>query len=382
MTPENTWHIGPAEVAGNTLTCLISGERPGGFELRFETEGDFKPTPDDGTAALITALVPAMRYGADITCDSPVDPLLLRRIPGIQRILTTWYPARLKSVKITATPGPFRLPKAATSATFFSGGVDSWHSLIGNLGVLTHAILVTGFDFREKQDRLAEEIRTRLAPAVESYGVRLTGVKTNLREFTEPHAGWGEEQHGAALAAAAAVLSPYFGRVVIPGSYQFTRLEPWGSHPVLDSLWSTSAASLSYFGVEATRPQKIESLLNEPTALRHLRVCYENPADEYNCGTCAKCLVTMIAWKLSDPDAKFPSFARPLSVESVRRHRITIDTMEEAFRHRLAFIRQAGDTRPDLIPYGDAIKNILLRRTWAKRFAKLGLRRLRRMMER
>src|SRR5262249_54154050 len=119
-------------------------------------------------------------------------------------------------------------------------------------------------------------------------------VTTNIRDFTDAHVDWGI-YHGAALASVALALQPMFRQMHIASTRAYDRLIPWGSHPLLDPLWSTESLALSHDGCEARRLEKVQLIAGSPIALSTLRVCWENPDNAYNCGRCEKCLRTMIA---------------------------------------------------------------------------------------
>jgi hypothetical protein len=98
--------------------------------------------------------------------------------------------------------------------------------------------------------------------------------------------------HGAALAAVAHALAPNHGKVYIASSQSYANLHPWGSHPLLDPLWSSEAVQIVHDGGE-TRMNKLRVLVQYPEVLARLRVCWENPGS-YNCGLCGKCVRTML----------------------------------------------------------------------------------------
>src|SRR4029078_454714 len=72
-------------------------------------------------------------------------------------------------------------------------------------------------------------------------------------------------------------------------------LGPWGSHPLLDPLFGTSALRFVHDGLGASRARKARPTRPTELARRHLFVCDNpNPGDPLpNCGRCEKCLRTM-----------------------------------------------------------------------------------------
>jgi hypothetical protein len=91
------------------------------------------------------------------------------------------------------------------------------------------------------------------------------------------------------------LLSRWFKKIYIPASYTYDTLFPWGTHPLLDPLWSTEGLEFVHFGCGASRAEKVTLVAESDTALRHLRVCYENPDSAYNCGVCEKCVRTKLS---------------------------------------------------------------------------------------
>jgi len=117
-------------------------------------------------------------------------------------------------------------------------------------------------------------------------------VETNLRAFSNQHVHW-ELFHGAALGSVALLLQKTFRRIYVPSTLSYRQLIPWGSHPLVDPLWSTESIELVHDGAEASRFQKMERIASSDAALRWLRVCWRSPDDGYNCGRCTKCMRTM-----------------------------------------------------------------------------------------
>jgi hypothetical protein len=101
---------------------------------------------------------------------------------------------------------------------------------------------------------------------------------------------------GAALAAVAHALAPNHGKVYIASSYSYANVHPWGSHPLLDPLWSTDAVQIVH-DIGETRMDKLRVVVQHPEALARLWVCWENLGN-YNCGLCEKCIRTMLALRV------------------------------------------------------------------------------------
>jgi len=116
--------------------------------------------------ALAMCLMPAMRGGGVMTMSDRVSPRLLRTQRDFQAIQSAWSldwdfgNEPLREVEVNA---PRRAPIATPGgrvAAFFSGGVDSWSTVLGNPDI-TDLIFVRGVDLLPRlahQEGLAEEV--------------------------------------------------------------------------------------------------------------------------------------------------------------------------------------------------------------------------------
>ena len=213
-----------------------------------------------------------------------------------------WYPGKLADVDLVASGFAERESGGDCTACCFSGGVDSFYSLLRHLPDaepdpayrVGQALFVHGFDIplAEKgfYDRLADRYEAALAP----LGVELIRCRTNLREMLDPHLSW-MTAHGAALQSVAHFLAAGLRRLVIPSTNRFSLFNPpIGSNPITDPQLSSERLELLHDGCDASRIEKIVAIADDPVAQRHLRVCFQPPGATENCGRCVKCQKTML----------------------------------------------------------------------------------------
>ena len=148
------------------------------------------------------------------------------------------------------------------------------------------------------------------------------------------------------------------------------RAPPWGSHPLLDPLWSTEDIEFTHDGCEALRSAKIKAIARAPLALSTLRVCWANEQAEYNCGRCEKCLRTMIALHVVGALDRCTTFNQPLSVTAVRR--MQLGESSELFL-RAEIVAALGPSPKDR-KLARAIEHVLRRRRWRTRAGRLARR--------
>jgi hypothetical protein len=269
-------------------TVAVPGVDP--IELYLEANVDLV---DDATP-WVTAQIPlAMRYAEPLHVDGTVDPVTISNAAKAQEVLHGWYP-RLSLVEVTATHLAERTAAPGVGC-FFSGGVDSFYSVLRHLDRITHLVFVHGFDIPIDNVDLGERARVAAREAALALGKPLIEVSTNVRQLSNTRVEWQTEYHGAALASVGHALADLLGELIIPGSYAEADLHPWGTHPDLDKWWSGSGVTFEHDAVDVTRPEKVRALAQHQVALDHLRVCFKNKNNAYNCGRCEKCLRTMIA---------------------------------------------------------------------------------------
>lgn len=292
------------------------GERTTGVWMR--TDSPLTPNAD---AALAAAAMPAMRQGGRLRISDPVSPRMLRgqrEFQGVQRAWSLDWPFTepLQEVEVSA---PAReagtvVPKGR-SAAFFSGGVDSWGTVLDNPD-LTDLIFVRGFDLAHEGPHavLADEVEGRLREAAEELGRELHVVTTNLRELSDPHLPW-DVYFGCADVAVALFLAPLFDRILIAGDSDYEVQVRFGANLLVDQLWSTEELEIVDDGGRFSRMQRLERLVENPIACRSLRVCWENPDRTYNCGRCRKCLMTLIALEAIGARERVTSFPPELNLD-------------------------------------------------------------------
>jgi len=296
--------------------------------IHFDVDHALVPPEAAGDPWLAALLVPAMFAGEGLEIQAPVSQRLARTAHEVQRVLHSWYPNLLQLVPITARSvvSSAAHDEAGPAAAFFSGGVDSWFSLLQGRDRISALITVKGFDIPYSDTTVWGDLKAANQSIARELGRELITVETNLREHVDPDGGsfqrryqgdfWGECFHGACLAAVGLLLQQSFSSVIVPSSWQYERLQPWGSHPLLDSLWSNGRVEFVHDGAHANRLQKIQALAEHDFALRHLRVCPCYRPGVYNCGQCEKCRRTMLALRLFGALPRCPTFDRPLDLRA------------------------------------------------------------------
>ena len=270
------------------------------FDLPAAVSSQLSPS---GNPWLVALLPLAVSLREPVSLDLPVDPVLLDNARELMDVWHSWYPDR-PPVRIAA---PASAPSTAGSrgtGLFFSGGVDSFHSLIRHNGPtattsrISDLLVMHGADIPIADVESFNRLRPRIAEVASEFGAGMMDIATNLRATRWGRADWPHLSHGALLIAAGLVIEPRFSRLVIASSAPYTRLRPYGSHPRTDPLSSTSGLEVRHDGADLDRPDKILAIASHPVVQRFLRVCWLGRTDT-NCGRCPKCLHTMVGLELA-----------------------------------------------------------------------------------
>jgi len=296
--------------------------------FRFSNGKPDGPGPDFGFAEsltdraepFVTALLPtAMTVGQSIRVDGTVSERLLCGCAQVMDIFTKWY-RRLHVVSIEPDTVTSERFDSQGVLCFFTGGVDSFYTVLKNLDEtvpperISSLLFIHGIDIPLENVTLFDSVREDLAEVVRSLGTDLIVCETNIRHLTDRYVRW-RIQTGAGLASIALCLSPAFRKVLIASSDIYSSLVPWGTHPLVDPLWSTESTTFIHDGCEASRAEKVRRNIGKSDiALRHLRVCYKNTESRTNCGKCEKCVRTMINLRIAGVLDRCTNFESPLDL--------------------------------------------------------------------
>ena len=313
---------------------------------------------DNGDPFLAALLLLAMRTGERLLVPAPISLGLLEALPEIQEIYAAFDPRTTRVPVDAVARSGSRLPDAGEQGVglFFSLGVDSFYSLLKNQRdhpadekTVTHLLSVHGFDVAHDgwDDVFPPALLKHFAHVANSTGKTLVPVVSNIRQVGARLAPW-TMLHGGAMASVALALGTAWRRVMIAASATYDTIYPWGTHPLLDPLWSTEGLTVVHDGCELGTIDKTRFVARSALVLETLRVC-PGYGPGYNCGRCMKCMRTMI--DLSQAGALEQSQTLP--------HQIDATLLRNALRmpggpvHRHNFRRRletfaASGTRPDL----------------------------------
>jgi len=260
----------------------------------FDTPAHLK-TSVSGNPWLALLLPLAARTGEDLQLAIPVDPYLKQNAMGLLRLWEGWFPGKTKTIRVIAEEKVLEEPAIAVVSAF-TGGVDAFFT-VNRHPECRHYVNVLGLDMPLRKRQNHERLFGRLEDVSALLGASMIPMATNLRETRWGRMPWESFASGAAISSCFLMLEREFGKVLIPSSFDYRELMPWGSHPLSDPLYSTSTTQIIHEGASHTRVEKLEAILDNPVVLDNLHVCFQGQdatgQDETNCCRCSKCYRTM-----------------------------------------------------------------------------------------
>jgi hypothetical protein len=328
-----------------------------GVPLWYESdEAELRTSPE---AFGSTLLLPALHRKRRLSFDAPLDAAWLSNVGRLMKVWRGWwgYP----ELPPRAEPRRDFDKTARETALCFSGGVDSFYSLLHGEHRPDLLVAVHGFDIplrdRTRMAAFEESLRTVAARA----GAKAVVIRTNFREHPAAgRAGLWERAHGGALAAAGHLLAGRVGRLVISSTYPGHNPQPWGSSSLTDHLWSSDRLEVFHCGAEVWREEKLRFLARDPLAREHLRVCWENRSPQGNCSRCGKCLVTMLLLAEFGALDDFTAFDRAADLAG----RVNALPYITSYLIKLDKLVRRGGLDPELI---EAVRKLIKRSRRVKR---------------
>lgn len=286
-----TWSITPPTLERTGSGWRVSS-RVAGQEAWFESADlQLFPNPECFLGAF---LIPALHHGATLRIDAPLDHAWLANGTKLTEVLSTWwgYPREQAIVAAGTTVGE----ASSTGATglCFTAGIDSFHCLLSGSEPVDFLVFVHGFDVPLRDTTRMSALARNLEAVARTTAKPLVTVRTNLREHRLFRSVSWDRTHGGALAAVGHVLAPALSRLLIAASWPYPQVHAWGSHWMIDHLWSSSRLDVRPERTERTRWSKCALIGDHPLVRRHLHVCWKNAARTGNCSRCEKCLRTML----------------------------------------------------------------------------------------
>jgi hypothetical protein len=308
------------------------------LEVYFDFVGESFPEPFVLDGFVSAVIFHAMGTEQDIHVDGRMTRSALLNLTAFQEAWCCWKPDVYKTIKIEPLSITDDPPRAtAQSIAAFSGGADAIFTVLRHAGdqfALNSAMLVHGFDVPTDRADQFGKLLERVQPLLQRLNLRPRVVRTNLAELRL------QDWLDSFLAQLSCCLHNYsheFRFGLTGGGEPYDALVlPWGQNPCTDYLLSGDGFSIVHDGAAYSRTEKIAVIAQDPVATRAVKVCWEAADLSTNCGTCEKCVRTILNFKAAGIDS--PScFAGEITPDQIRRIRFSNESQRAGFRSILAY---------------------------------------------
>lgn len=322
------------------LTVDIQVSYNANKKLWFSVPTEFEDylTDDVYDAFLVAALYPAMFYGEDIIIDGKVSHKLYFNCSRyMQHVIKAYRPdMNLVNIKIGGYANAHK--EATLVGTGFSAGIDSF---------------VTFYDHYETESDPDYKINTLFFFNVGSHGGGGEGARktfllrynylkafadekglpyipldSNLFDFYQDH--WEFDAGQFCRSCAILVLQRKISKYYLSSDYSYRESMFFDFNPETTSIseivenfanpmLSTEGIEVITDGGQYTRIQKTQRIADYDGAKRYLNVCVHHWANHdsvENCGSCSKCVRTLVAL---DSIGKLENFTRVFNIEEYRK---------------------------------------------------------------
>lgn len=322
--------------------------------------------PQPGLEAVVPlALLAAMRLRRPLHVRGRLSAVFLQ---GVQRVMQLFEESFEEFFAVPVEvdelyQAPVSEPEHRRAA-FFSGGVDSFFTLLKGRSELTDLIYIYGFDVRLDDWPRRQAIASMGREVAASLGMRFIEVESNLAKVLEDFGSWPLHGHGFALVCVARALAGEIGEVRIPGTHSLKEQKPWGSWLETDPLFSDQRLTIVHDACAAERAGKLQALAEAPLApqyLKYLRVCWGRVDGMYNCCRCEKCLRTMTTLYALGRLDQAEAFALPLEPSLVSSVLLSREGLRSYAKQNMALLQRL---RPDDQAMLQAMHKQLRRPIW------------------
>lgn len=280
----------------------------------------------------------AMRWSASTLVHGQVSPSLLRNLEEFQAAWSAWEPERYRPIEISAEVEQEQLPAEPSDKAIvaFSGGVDSCFSVFRHRNShcgrwqrnLQAGLMIHGFDIPLEQQEVFERAAEKSRAMLASLSVELIPMATNFRELP---LDW-ENAFGTGAASCLMLLQGGYSTGIVGSSFPYQALSfPYGSNPVTDWLLSSNAFQLVHDGAAFSRIDKMQAIADWQEALQNLRVCWQGPDKDRNCGRCEKCIRTILNFRILGVGLP-ECFEQDITDDQIRNVRVTSGPLTEMER--------------------------------------------------
>lgn len=258
--------------------------------------------------------------GEDLEVRGSLSRRLLWGVNQVINVFMDWSPKVFHPIRIFPDSLTDAHIVSDETAILFSGGVDSYYSLLNHnpetdkILPVSSAIFVHGCDIPLDKPESYARVFDIYEPILVEMGIRLISAKTNMREFHRK-VNWNIT-YGSVLAGIAFGMEGLYRQLLFSAQHQRDAQVMQGSEIRLVSSLSTENTEVLLDG-QIHRAEKVAYLCQQPVTYSTLRVCWEHPDGIMNCGKCEKCIRTMVELELAGGLKDYKTFKSKLHISQI-----------------------------------------------------------------
>lgn len=316
---ENKIIVEKPQISGNTIKYHYEITGPWqeaftdmrAFELQYSTDVTMVPEAVAILPFLANVMPVAWVYDAVVEAEE-CDSDFYDSLDGIKKGYADMYPMldwkgslQVKNVKLCNNRAK------EGSIAFFSGGVDSYDTLIRHKDEKPVLMSIWGADIATDDEVGFKQVENLLKQTAEEYHADWITVKSGFRDFLNYDVlgakiqiskdnWWHGFQHGIGIITHSAPIAYLQQKKMIYLAASLTLADKGivtcASDPTIDNAMQFCGCNVWHDGYDVTRQQKIQKLVSYAKEEKRnitLRVCWEAPGGK-NCCQCEKCFRTML----------------------------------------------------------------------------------------
>lgn len=267
---------------------------------------------DKADGFLLGLFIAALKMHSDITVEFPVSERLLYGLTTVLIPALVKMNSEFQSINIYArnTTAAKKSNKFAGVATGFSCGVDSFYTVLKNIGAdipgshrLTHLVLFNTGNFGLEYETSLKEFQKQIQyiqPACNSLKLPLLWLNSNLMEFVKFPFG---QVHTFCNIAAALILQNlirtyYYSSGYSVGAFKLNFSDSAHYDLINEIALKTEDFEMVSFGGLISRFDKTKYIINSASVNKNLNICVDSARarkefNKINCSKCYKCIRTM-----------------------------------------------------------------------------------------
>ncbi len=313
------------------------------------------PLMPDPNAFLVGLILPAWHQGERrIRVEGALCPMLMDQLMAPLLTLGAWYPELGTPPSIESSGLEARVPTGDRALSLLSCGIDSLATLRANRvwfprdhPLAIRSCLLVDFveeaggngSFASNPDAGKIEAARRVCDDV---GVDVLLVRTNLWSLDRDGWFFAKSSFGAEFLSSAHCLSGDFRHVYIAASIDAQHpFVPAGSSPLLDPYYSSAHLQVHHHGTYMPRLERTRLVAEWPAGLDNIRVCVHDWRGTTNCGTCEKCIRTMLT---------LVALGKLHESAAFEERDVDRELLQTVIQYRMIWVSNLADGYADLIP--------------------------------